>query len=122
VLAAGDHGDATFLLSGYWTQLEPTENRRYMNAKVLSPSRLTGLSPAAAPTAAVAAERRGVCPAVAPRRGGVAFRFHRMLEVGGKVTGIGGRPNGLDRLDEGGWGSSYVRDNSVQAGGNEPGP
>jgi hypothetical protein len=93
-----------------------------MNAKVLSPSRLTGRSLAAAPTAAVAAERRGVCPAVAPRRGGVAFRFHRMLEVGGKATGIGGRPNGLDRLDEGGWDSWYVRDNSVQAGGNDPGP
>jgi hypothetical protein len=28
----------------------------------------------------------------------------------------------LDRLDEGGWGSSYVRDNGVQAGGNDPGP
>jgi hypothetical protein len=91
-----------------------------MNAKVLSPSRLTGRSFELA--AAVAAERRGVRPALAPRRGGVAFRFHRMLEVGGKVTGIGGRPNGLDRLDEGGWGSSYVRDNSVQAGGNDPGP
>ena len=93
-----------------------------MNAKVLYPSRLTGRSLAAAPTAGVVAARRGACPGVAPRRGGVAFRFHRMLEVGGKVTGIVGRPNGLDRLDEGGWGSSYVRDNSVQAGGNDPGP
>lgn len=93
-----------------------------MNAKVLSPSRLTGRNLAAAPAAAVVAEQGGVCPAVAPRRGGVAFRFHRMLEVGGKGTGIGGRPSGLDRLDEGGWGSWYVRDNSVQAGGNDPGP
>lgn len=93
-----------------------------MNAKVLSPSRLTGRSLAAASAAVVAAERGGVRPAVGPRRGGVAFRFHRMFEVGEKVTGIGGRPNGLDRLDEGGWGSSYVRDNSVQAGGNDPGP
>ena len=93
-----------------------------MNAKVLYPSRLTCRSLAAAPTAAVVAEPRGACPAVAPRRGGMAFRLHRMLEVGGKVTGIGGRPNGLDRLDEGGWDSWYVRDNSVQAGGNDPGP
>jgi hypothetical protein len=92
-----------------------------MSAKVLPPSRLIGRSPAAA-AAAVAAERGGVCPAVAPRRGGVAFRFHRMFEVGGKVTGIGGRLNGLDRPDEAGWGSSYVRDNSVQAGGNDRGP
>ena len=91
-----------------------------MNAKVLSPSRLTGRSLPAA--AAVAAERGGVRPAGTLRRGGKAFRFHRMFEVGGKVAGIGGRPNGLDRLDEGGWGSSYVRDNSVQAGGNDPGP
>jgi hypothetical protein len=93
-----------------------------MNAKVLSPSRPTGRSMAAAPAGAVVAERRGVCPAVAPRRGGVALRFHQVLEVGGKVTDIGGRPNGLDRLDEGGRGSWYVRDNSVQAGGNDPGP
>jgi hypothetical protein len=92
-----------------------------MNAKVLSPSRLTGRSLAAAPAAAVVAERGGVRPAEAPRRGGVAFRFHRMPEVGEKVTGIGGGPSGLDRLDEGGWGSWYVRD-SVQAGGNDPGP
>jgi hypothetical protein len=93
-----------------------------MNAKVLSPSRLAGRSLAAAPTAAVAAERRGVRPALAPRRGGVAFRFHRMLEVGRKGTGIDGRPSGLDRLDERRWDSWYVRDNSVQAGGNDPGP
>jgi hypothetical protein len=45
-----------------------------------------------------------------------------MLEVSGKDTGIGGRPGGLDRLDEGGWGLWYVWDNSVQAGGNDPGP
>jgi hypothetical protein len=93
-----------------------------MNAKVLSPSPLTGRSLAAAFAAALAAERRGVRPALAPRRGGVAFRFHRILEVGGKVTGFGGRPNGLDRLDEGGCGSWYARDNSVQAGGNDQGP
>ena len=93
-----------------------------MNAKVLSPSRLTGRGLASASAAGVAAERGGVRPAMAPRRGGVAFRFHRMPEVGGKVTGIGGRPNGLDRLGEGGRGSSYAWDNSVQAGGNDPGP
>lgn len=93
-----------------------------MNAKVLSPSRLTGRSLAAASPAAVAVELGGVRPAVSPRCGGVAFRFHRMLEVGRKVTGIGGRPDGLDRLDEGGSDSWYVRDNSVQAGGNDPGP
>ena len=103
-------------------EFEHRENRQSMNAKVPSPSRLTGRSPEAALAAAVATEQGGVCPAVAPRRGGVAFRFHRMLEVGGKVTDIGGRPDGLDRLDEGGWGSSYARDNSVQAGGNDPGP
>ena len=122
MLAAGDHGDATFLLSGDWTRLEPRRTDDNMNAKALSPSRLTGRSLVAAPTAAVVAERRGACPAVTSRREGVAFRFHRMLEVGGKVTGIGGRPNGLDRLDDGGWDSWYVRDNSVQAGGNDPGP
>ena len=97
-----------------------------MNAKVLSPSCLTGQSLAAAPTAAGVAEQGGVCPAVAPRRAGVAFRFHRtlerMLEVGGKGTGTSGRPSGLDRLDEGGRSSWYVRDNSVQAGGNDRGP
>jgi hypothetical protein len=122
VLAARDHGDATFLLSGYWTSIEPRENRPYMNAKVLPPSRLTGRSLAAASVSAAAAERGEVRRALAPRRGGVAFPFHRMLEVGEKVIGIGGRPGGLDRLDEGGWGSWYVRDNSVQAGGNDPGP
>jgi hypothetical protein len=93
-----------------------------MNAKVLSPSRLTGRSLAPAFAAAVAAERRGVRPAFAPRRGGVVFRFHRMLQVGGKITGFDGRPDGLDRLDEGGCGSWYALDNSVQAGGNDPGP
>jgi hypothetical protein len=93
-----------------------------MNAKVLSPSRPIGWSLAAAPTAAVVAARRGVCPAAAPKRGGVAFRSHRMLEVGGKGTGIGGRPKGLGRLDEAGLVSWYVRDNIVQAGGNDPGP
>jgi hypothetical protein len=93
-----------------------------MNAKVLFPSRLAGRSLATVFATAVAAERRGARPALAPRRGGVAFRFHRMLAVSGKVTGFGGRPNGLDRLDEGGCGSWYARDNSVQAGGDDPGP
>src|ERR1041385_1431782 len=64
---------------------------RSMNAKVLSPSRLTGSVPADAPQAIAAALGSGAGRAARPARERMAFRLHRTPWVTGEGTGVAGR-------------------------------
>ena len=89
-----------------------------MNAKVLFPSRLTGCGPMAAPAATIVAVKGGVRSARI-RRESAGVRFHQTPIVAG-MGWLGGRTE-LDQISEGSV-DSYGQDNSVQAGGNDPGP
>lgn len=93
-----------------------------MTAQMLSPIRLTTRHLTVARAAAGVAAGGEACPAARPGRPTSGFRIQRMPEVVGKRTAFGGRSIRLDRLSAKGRDSWYGQDDSVQAGGTDPGP
>jgi len=112
MLAASDHGDATFLLMVRKEPRTQMENGGSMTAKVLSLTRFTdrGLTAGG-----------GVRPGARCGWRVRGLRFHAKPELVGTSARRAGRSIRLDRLGQR-LTSRYGRDNCVQAGGIDSGP
>lgn len=93
-----------------------------MAVKVLPPIRFMTHDPAVVRAAVRVAARGDAYLVARPGRETSACRFHRVPEVAGKGTMIGGRSTRLDRLGSEAGRSRDGQDDSAQAGGTAQGP
>jgi hypothetical protein len=91
-----------------------------MIGKALSPIRLTGTGLRARSAASGVVDRGAACLAARPAGERVTSMMHRLADTSGSSTGSG--YSIADRMDEAALSVWFGKDNSTQAGGNDPGP